>query len=97
MTKIISRPEDQPAGEGAFTVRMDFEELQYIAALLWNTRLGDGVYQEAAYKLTETMEELFGDTFTEESSDAVNMSITVEDNRGNAIDQYHNTNIVIEV
>lgn len=97
MTKIISRPDDQPAGEGAFTIRMDIEELQYIGALLYNTRLGDSVYKEAAYKLVNTLDELFGEDFIQDASNAVDMSITVEDDRGNVIDQHHNSNICIEV
>ena len=97
MTKIISRPDDQPAGEGAFTIRMDIEELQYIGAMLYNTRLGDSVYKEAAFKLVNTLDDLFGEDFIQDASTEVNMHVSIEDDRGNVIDVKHNSNICIEV
>jgi hypothetical protein len=95
--KIISRPDDQPAGEGAFTLKMDFEELQYIGAMLYNTRLGSSVYKEAAFKLVTTLDELFGDDFIQDASEAVDMNISIEDDRGNAIALHNNSNFCIEV
>lgn len=95
--KIISRPDDQPAGEGAFTLKMDFEELQYIGAMLYNTRLGSSVYKEAAFKLVTTLDELFGDDFIQDASEAVDMNISIEDDRGNTIALHNNSNFCIEV
>lgn len=97
MTKIISRPDDQPAGEGEYLVRMDFEQLQYIGALVYNTRLGTDLYKEAAFRLVGVMDELFGDDFLEDASQAVNLTISIEDNRGNVIEQHGHDNICIEV
>lgn len=97
MTKIISRPDDQPAGEGEYLVRMDFEQLQYIGALVYNTRLGTDPYKEAAFRLVGVMDELFGNDFLEDASRAVNMAVSIEDHRGNVIEQHGHDNICIEV
>lgn len=96
--KIISRPDDMPAGEGPFLLKMTAEELQYIGSMLWNTRLGDdSIYKEAAFKLTNTMEELFGEDFLQDASDVVDMSISVVDDQNNVIAIHHNSALCIEV
>jgi len=95
--KIISRPEDMPVGQGDFLVKMTLEQLQYIGAMLYNTRLGDGTYKDAAFELVGVMDDLFGDSFIQEASEAVDFSITIEDNRGNPVAEYHNSDICIEV
>jgi len=95
--KIISRPDDTPVGEGPYTIKMTAEELQFIGALTYNTRLGDGIYQEAAFKLTNTLEELFGEDFIQDASECVDFSMTIEDNRGNVLEQHHHSTITIEV
>ena len=95
--KIISRPEDMPVGQGEYLVRMDLAQLQFIGAMVYNTRLGPGTYKEAAYELVTVMDELFGDDFIQDAANTVNMSITVEDNRGNVIAEHSHDNICIEV
>lgn len=96
--KIISRPDDMPVGTGQFTVKMDYEELQYIGALVYNTRLGSGdPYKEAAFKLNNMLEELFGEDFISEAAACVDFSITIEDDRGNMVEQHGRDSVCIEV
>lgn len=95
--KITSRPEDMVSGEGPYVIRMTYEQLQYIGALLMITRLGDGLYKEAAFDLMNTIEEIFDDDFLQIASDNVDLSITIEDDKGNACEAYHSSVICIEV
>lgn len=97
MTKIISRPNETAVGEGDYLLRMSYEQLQYIGALVYNTRLGDGKYKEAAYEIVTSLEQLFDDDFIQDASADVNMRITIEDNYGNPVAEHHNDNICIEV
>lgn len=98
--KIFSRPESVVAGSGNYTIKMDFEELQLIAAVLFITRLGSGSpYRDAALKLLTTLEQgLFDSDFTAEAGDDVDLSISVLSDDGDTIlKQYHHSTICIEV
>ena len=96
--KISSRPGEEPAGEGAYTLRMDLEELQLISAYLYNTRLGLNAYQMAAFKLMHTIESLFGDDFTEDAASSVDLYVSKLGVDGDTIiEQYHNTEVAFEV
>ncbi len=97
--KITSRTTDSDAvaGEGEFTIRMTFEQLQFVAAMAYNTRLGSEPYKEAAYQLINTTEELFGDGFAEDAYFAVDMHISIEDDSGTIIARFQAEDITIEV
>lgn len=97
MTKLVSRPEDQIAGSGPYLMRMTYEELQFIAAMLYVTRVGHGIYQDAVFKLLNTVEEMTDEDFVEESSTDVCASFSVLDHRGDIIEQHSFDNICIEV
>lgn len=97
--KIVSRPEDQVAGEGPYSMRLSFEELELLAALLYVIRIGDDVYQHAALQLLTTVEELSdGDqNFLEDSANIVNMQFSVIDDDDDIIEQHSYENICIEI
>lgn len=97
--KIVSRPEDQVAGEGPYSMRLSFEELELLAALLYVIRIGDGIYQDAALQLLTTVEELSdGDhEFLEDSANIVNLTVSVLDDDDDIIEQHSYENICIEV
>ena len=96
--KILSRPKEDELGTGAFTLKVDMEELQLIGALVYITRLGVGSpYRKAAYNLMSALEDQFGDDFTEESSDVVDLSVSQVDDSDTVLQQFHHTEIVLEV
>ena len=95
--KLQSRPEEEPAGTGPYALRMEYEELQYIGALLYITRLGQGPYKDAAFKLLSTLEEALGDEFIEEAAEQVDLSISVVDDDDAIKEQHHCSCICIEV
>jgi hypothetical protein len=96
--KIQSRPETAVAGSGEFTLRMSFEELQLIATLMYVTRLGSGsVYRVAAAKLLDTISDIFGDDFFEESSNDINLHISITGDDDDIIEQIASSHIIIEV
>lgn len=96
--KICSRPDETVAGSGPYTLRMDFNELQLIGALMYVTRLGSGSeYREAAHKIINTIEDMFGGDFLDDASSDVNMCVSLVDDDDDTIEQYHNSIIVIEV
>ena len=97
MTKIVSRPEDYVAGAGPYAVRLEYDQVQLIAALLYNMRLGDDRYKIAAFELLNTIEEIFDEDFVQESSVDVDFEISIEDDCGNILERHNNSNIVIEV
>lgn len=96
--KIVSRPTSGPIGSGNYHVKIDHRDLQLIAALLAITRLGKrSIYQESAYKMICMLEETFGSDFLAESSESVDLFISISDDNGQIIDQFPYTEIVIEV
>lgn len=95
--KIVSRPEDMVVGEGAYTMKLEFEELQFIGALLYMTRLGDTVYKEAAFNILNNIEELFDEDFIDEAAADVSLAISVLDGGGDIIEQHPYDRVVIEV
>ena len=99
MTKIVSRPaEGTSIGSGAYTLKVDMEELQLIGALVSITRLGHGSpYRDAAFKLMTSLEDEFGVDFTEDSSDAVDLSVSHVDDCDTILEQFHHSEIVLEV
>jgi len=97
--KIVSRPEETVIGNGQFTIKLDLEEIQLMCAYLYITRLGDGTYKQAAYKLMTSLEDTFGSDFFEEACELVDMQISrVDDDDGDTIlEQFDNSSIVLEV
>lgn len=95
--KIYSRPEGQVYGEGAYSIAVDIEELELIAAFLYVTRLGKGTYKAAAYKLMTTVESIFDDGFLELSSDSIDLHVSQIDARDTIIEQFDNSEIIFEV
>lgn len=90
--KIQSRKQEA-GGTGAFNIHLDYEELEYIAALLYNTRLGtDSVYKQAAFKLMNTID------FIAEAAERVDMSVSIVGADGTTpIATYSNSSICLEV
>jgi hypothetical protein len=95
--RIQSRPEEAPYGAGAYTLSMDREELEYIASMLYVTRLGKGTYKAAAFKLLQTMEEIFDDDFPEEAAKNVDLMVSVVTADDTITEQHHHSTICLEV
>ena len=96
--KICSRPQEDTLGEGQFTLKVDMAELELIGALVYVTRLGRGApYKEAAYKLMTALEDEFGVDFTEDAANSVNLHVSKVDDCDTVIEQFHHSEIVLEV
>ena len=95
--KLLSRPEDYVAGSGPYAVRLEYDQVQLIAALLYNIRLGDDQYKLAAFELMNTIEEMFDEDFCQEAADDVDLEISIIDANHDIIETYNNANICIEV
>lgn len=100
--KIKSRNTDIPAvssgGAGKYTLNTTFEELQYIAALLYVTRLGGGTYKGAAFDLINTIEGLFDEDFLEQAATDVNFYVSIVGDDGITImESYPYTEVCLEV
>ena len=96
--KIVSRPDEQTFGAGAFAMRMSFEELEFIAGILHVTRLGTAQYQNAAYTLMTTIEDLFGSDFTTDSAAKINLHVShVGDDGFTILNQFSGADVILEV
>lgn len=87
--KIVSRPqEDLPTtiGSGNVTMKLSFDQLRLISALVYQCRLGQATpYSKAAFELNELIANEYGDDFMEETADDVDVQVTIEDDHGNVI------------
>lgn len=89
--KIKSRPDaaDDSAeiviGNGTNVLKLSDEQLELIAALVANCRLGQSGYSAAAYEILKLLEEEFGDDFATDAADNVDLQATIEDFHGNVI------------
>ncbi|WP_407305332.1 hypothetical protein [Acinetobacter sp.] len=94
---LSSRPDELVVGSGPYTMKFKIEELELIGALLYVTRLGNGMYQDAAFNLIAAIESLMGGDFLEESSNAVSPIFSILDDQCDIIEQYSSESITIEV
>ena len=95
--KLASRPEDTTFGDGEYTLKLTFEQLEFLASMAYLTRLGDGEYKAAVFDLINTLEEAFDEDFLEEAFDNVSPNFSVVDDGGDTIDSYHGNQICIEI
>ena len=73
-------------GTGPLAVMMTQEQVELIAALVYQCRLGMGtIYSTAAFQLSETIENAFGSDFMEDASNAVNLQVIMEDGTGSIV------------
>lgn len=96
---IRTRPieDEDSVGSGPYCIRLEFEELQLIAAYLGMTRLGKDPYKTVAFDLLQKVEELAGTSqFTSDAFDAIAPMVTVETSSG-AADTYDGVFCTIEV
>jgi hypothetical protein len=61
------------------------EQLQLISAFLMNTRLGKGVYKNAAFELLNEISNQYGDDFLDDAMAAVDMQVTIENSQGEVV------------
>jgi hypothetical protein len=98
MPILSSRPNQD---EHLFSLSLlTYEELELVAALLYNTTLGSGVsvYRDAAGDLMSKIEEFMDDAnFLEESSEVVDAQIKILSDSGEEIDVLPGTNFEILV
>ena len=80
MVKILSsRLDDASIGVQAF----DKEELELIAALMYNVRWGAGIkYKQAAFRILEKLDNLHDDDFCQNASLCVDPHIIILDSQG---------------
>lgn len=81
--KIVSRPDEDDdvttLGTGNNRLLLTFEQLELVAALVANCRLGQKGYSQQALELLNIIEEEFGTDFIGDACDAVNLHATIED------------------
>lgn len=96
--KIRTRQKESfEIGEGIYTLRTSFEQLQLIGSFLELTRLGKGVYKNAAYKLLVALEESFGSDFTHESLIDVGLEVSHIDANDTIIETLSPDEVTFEV
>jgi hypothetical protein len=95
--KIRSRATPETFGEGDYTFNLSFEEVQLIAAFLYVTRLGEGVYKPAALSLLNMFEDAFDEDFNMEASEDVGLSVSVVNEHGTIIDTFDDDHFILEV
>jgi hypothetical protein len=84
--KITSRPKQddiETIGEGTMRVLLTQEQLELIAAFVYNTRLGkQSDYSQAAFEILELLSNEFGDDFIDDAATLVNLQVVIEDSHG---------------
>lgn len=93
MTIISSRPDIE---EDTISLHaLSDDELELIAAFLYNTRLGinSSRHAAAAFTLLEKISNLRGDDFAGKASDEVDFVVVVTDQHGSEISRHHNERI----
>lgn len=88
MPTIFSRPPDDVSviGEGSHQLMLDEKELELVAALIYQTRLGQRTpYSVAAYTLISKISDVYGDDFLDDSAKAVDLQVTIEDDTGSVV------------
>lgn len=96
MTKIVTRPQPT-SGTGPYTVNMTFEEVQLIGALMYVTRLGFGLYAEAAARLLNSLDNMFDQDFAAESAQDVQMTVSIVDDQDKIVQSVQSDFIILEV
>ena len=81
--KIVSRPDEDDdvvvLGSGTNKLLLTDEQLELVAALVANCRLGQKGYSQQAFELLELIEEEFGTDFVRDACDLVDVHVTIED------------------
>lgn len=96
--KISSRPASTNAVSSSPLLDLTLEELEYIGALLYITRLGKGTYANAAYTLLTRLEDALGEDFSQVAAGKVDAYFSVLEADGCSIEiQHPASNICIEV
>lgn len=87
--KISSRPPEDgdsiAIGSGSITLHLTDHQMELIAALMGNCRLGQGTYSQAAFEILEMIEDEFGSDYVADASDLVNLEVTIEDHTGSVV------------
>jgi hypothetical protein len=95
--KISSRPENEGMGSGPYSLNLTYEELEYIAALLYVTRLGTEVYKTAAFNLLNAIEDGCGPDFVETAAGSVCAAVSILDDDGEVTQEIDSDHFCIEV
>lgn len=92
MPVIVSNPnigvtsiETDGIGSGDIRLNVTSEQLQLISAFLMTTRLGKGVYKQAAYELMNAISNEYGDDFLDEALEDVDLQVTIENAHGEVV------------
>lgn len=97
--KIRSREQEDitRVGSGPFILAATKEQLRFIAALCFSTRLGTSTYKEAVFDLLVGIEAATNEHFAEESFNLIQPEITETNDRGSEIRRISTDNFIIEV
>lgn len=89
--KITSRPDqedDQPIiiGGSQYVLNLDEAQMELIAALVYQCRLGAStIYSQAAFELNDMFEQVMGIDFMDDAATAVDLHVTAEDDTGGIV------------
>lgn len=96
---LSSRPWQLSDSTGVPITKFDTAELELIGAFLWCTRLGKGIspHRDAAFTLMSKIEEEMGANFLSDAAADVDLHVTVNNNLGQQIGRYHQSDVEFEV
>jgi len=87
--KIKSRPDaddDAGIGTGFHRLQLDDAQLELVAALVYQCRLGQRTpYSVAAMELGDLIESYMGSDFSDNASNNVDLHVTIEDDFGGVV------------
>lgn len=84
-------------GTGPITIRVTATQLELMASLLFITKLGVRPYEQAAFELLTTIEEVLGQDIAADSFMVVAPEFDVIDDNCNVVATYEAENITIRV